>query len=54
MEGDDDSAAVDTQSSGVLHEDYEPPVIVVLGTLEELTQGPVAIGGDMNGMVISF
>jgi hypothetical protein len=35
-------------------EAYEPPAIAVLGTLAELTGGPVGAGGDVNGMVISF
>jgi hypothetical protein len=35
-------------------EGYEPPAVRLLGTLEELTGGPVGIGGDLNGMVISF
>ena len=35
-------------------EAYEPPTVKKLGTLEELTGGPVSSGGDLNGMVISF
>lgn len=33
---------------------YERPAVEVLGTLESLTQGPIDIGGDLNGQVISF
>jgi hypothetical protein len=35
-------------------EGYEPPRIDVLGTVNELTRGPAGVGGDVNGMVISF
>jgi hypothetical protein len=35
-------------------EPYEPPRIDLLGTVAELTRGPVGAGGDLNGFVISF
>jgi hypothetical protein len=35
-------------------EAYEPPTIVMLGTLAELTGGPAGGDGDVNGGDISF
>ena len=45
------ACAIGGRGSG---EAYQPPAIVVLGTLAELTGGPVGAGADLNGMVISF
>ena len=48
-------AGEDSDSTGgAPRKRYEPPTLVVLGSLKEITGGPVDAGGDVNGMVISF
>ncbi len=49
-----DDLAVHDDDGAPSSPEYESPSIEVLGTIEELTEGPVGVGGDVNTMVISF
>ena len=51
---DDDAAPRSDDDGAPSRPRYEPPSVEVLGTVEELTQGPAGVGGDLNSMVITF
>jgi hypothetical protein len=51
---DDRQVADEAQEAGETPKVYDPPVLTALGRLNDLTKGPVGVGGDLNGMVISF
>ncbi len=52
--GEDDVTAVGATAPERDPDPYEPPKIELLGTVGALTRGPVGVGGDLDGMVISF
>jgi hypothetical protein len=51
---DDDYGADEDHGMDASAETYVPPEVVCLGTLQEITQGPPAAGGDVPPGVISF
>lgn len=50
----DDHASPADREGPESPEDYEPPTVHRLGTVEEFTAGPAGVGGDLNGMTLSF